>query len=265
MTGEFSSTWLGLREPADFAARSGDLVARLRLEPPIVVRDLGCGTGSLGRWLAPQLSGPQHWILEDRDPVLLEHAAATMARTAADGSPVTVETRQGDVTALTAADLAGTSLVTCSALLDLLTTGEVDAIARALAAARTPALLTLSVVGEVTFDPPDDLDADVTAAFNDHQRRTVAGRRLLGPDAPEAAAAILTEHGATVTVRPSSWRLGPDPSALAAQWLRGWTSAAAEQRPDLPIDAYLGRRLAAVDSGRSTVTVDHQDLFVEFL
>jgi SAM-dependent methyltransferase len=264
MTGEFSSTWLGLREPADAAARSGDLVARLRLEPPIVIRDLGCGTGSLGRWLAPQLAGPQHWILEDRDPVLLEHAAATMARTAADGSPVTVETRRGDVTALTAADLAGTSLVTCSALLDLLTTGEVAGIAAALAASRTAALLTLSVVGEVAFDPPDDLDAAVTAAFNDHQRRTVAGRRLLGPDAPEAAAAILAEHGATVTARPSPWRLGPDRSALAAQWLRGWAAAAAEQRPDLPIDDYLARRLTGVESGQSTVTVGHQDLFAEF-
>jgi SAM-dependent methyltransferase len=265
MTGEFSSTWLGLREPADFQARARDLVARLSLDRPVVIRDLGCGTGSLGRWLAPQLPGPQHWILEDRDPALLEHAAATMVRTGADGSPVTVDTRQGDVTALTAADLAGTSLVTCSALLDLLTADEVDAIAAALAETRTPALFTLSVAGTVTFDPPDERDAAVTAAFNDHQRRTVGGRTLLGPDAPEAAAAIFAKHGATVTTRPSPWRLGPERSALAAEWLRGWTAAAVEQRPDLPIDAYLADRLGTVENGRSTIVVGHQDLFAEFL
>ena len=53
----------------------------------------------------------------------------------------------------------------------------------------TPALFTLSVVGEVTLDPADPLDAEIAAAFNAHQRRSVGGRRLLGPDAAGAAAA----------------------------------------------------------------------------
>ena len=253
MTGEFSATWLELREPADAAARSVDLVARLHLDPPVVVRDLGCGTGSLGRWLAPRLPNPQHWILQDRDPDLLARAAAAV--------PVwSVETHLGDATALTPDDLLGTSLVTCSALLDLLTADEVDRIAATLAAARTPALFTLSVVGDVAFNPPDELDGAVAAAFNDHQRRTTGGRRLLGPDAPAAAAAALTRHGARVTTRPSPWRLGPDEKALAEQWLRGWTDAAAEQRPDLPIQAYLRRRLA----GAVTITVGHEDLLAQF-
>jgi trans-aconitate methyltransferase len=266
MTGEFSSTWLDLREPADAAARAAELVApvRRRTGGALVIRDLGCGTGSLGRWLAPRLPGPQHWIMEDRDPALLAHAAATMVTEAADGTPVTVQTRQGDVTELSADDLADTSLVTCSALLDLLTTEEVGAIAAALAVHRTPALFTLSVAGEVGFEPADELDAAVTAAFNDHQRRTVAGRRLLGPDAPAAAAEIFAKYGARVTLRPSPWQLDSDRAALAAEWLRGWTGAAAEQRPDLPIDAYLRRRLAAAESGRLMITVGHQDLLAEF-
>lgn len=253
MTGEFSATWLELREPADAAARSADLAARLRLDPPVVVRDLGCGTGSLGRWLAPRLPGPQHWILHDRDPELLVRAAATVPATS-------VETHLGDATALTPDDLLGTSLVTCSALLDLLTAEEVDRIAATLAATRTPALFTLSVVGDVMFDPPDELDGAVAAAFNAHQRRTAGGRRLLGPDAPAVAAAALARHGARVTTRPSPWRLGPSETALAAEWLRGWTGAAAEQRPDLPVQEYLRRRQA----GAVTITVGHEDLLAEF-
>jgi Methyltransferase domain len=257
VTSEFSATWLELREPADAAARAADLPGRLRLEPPVVVRDLGCGTGSLGRWLAPRLPHPQHWILHDRDPELLARAATTV--------PVgSVETEVGDVTALTAADLAGTSLVTCSALLDLLTADEVDRIAAALATTGTPALFTLSVLGEVAFDPPDELDGVVAAAFNEHQRRTVGGRRLLGPDAPPIATALLTRHGARVTARPSPWRLGPDQRALAGEWLRGWAGAATEQRPKLPVSAYLRRRLAAVAAGRVTITVAHEDLLAEF-
>jgi trans-aconitate methyltransferase len=184
VTSEFDRTWLELREPADAEARAADLAGRLRLVPPLVIRDLGCGTGSLGRWLAPLLPRPQHWILQDRDPDLLARAAVPGTA----GGGVTVERRLGDVTALTATDLTGTSLVTCSALLDLLTADEVDRLAAAMAAARTPALLTLSVVGEVALDPPDPLDAAVAAAFNDHQRRTTGGRRLLGPDAVAAAA-----------------------------------------------------------------------------
>lgn len=264
MTGEFSSTWLGLREPADAAARSAELVGRLKLKNPLVIRDLGCGTGSLGRWLAPQLPGPQRWIMEDRDPGLLAYAAATMVDTASDGSPVTVTTRQGDVTALTAADLAGTSLITCSALLDLLTVEEVDAIAAACAAARVPALFTLSVVGEVTFDPAEELDDEVCAAFNGHQRRTVGGRRLLGPDAAGVTAELFAKHGAQVSVRPSPWRLGAAQAALTAEWLRGWVAAAAEHRPGLHLDRYSPDRLAAAEAGLLEVTVGHADLLAEF-
>jgi hypothetical protein len=276
MSGEFSSSWLGLREPADAEARATELVTALRTrlddDPPsrdragsgLVIRDLGCGTGSLGRWLAPRLPGPQHWIMEDRDPALLAHAAASMVTVAADGSPVTVETRQGDVTALTGGDLAGTSLVTCSALLDILTADEVDAIAGALAEHGTTALFTLSVLGDVAFAPLDELDQPVTAAFNDHQRRITGGRQLLGPDAPAVAAEILAKHGARVTARPSPWRLGPDRPALTAEWLHGWLAAAAEQCPDLAIEGYRRRRLGALDAGELTITVGHQDLLVEF-
>ena len=42
------------------------------------IHDLGCGTGSMGRWLAPRLPGPQHWVLHDRDADLLARAAAGM-------------------------------------------------------------------------------------------------------------------------------------------------------------------------------------------
>lgn len=265
MTGEFSSDWLTLREPADAAARAADLIAALGLPGgrELVVRDLGCGTGSMGRWLAPRLPGPQRWVLQDRDPALLAHAAAHLPAAAADGSPVAVETAEGDVTSLTAAELAGTSLVTCSALLDLFTADEVAALAEACVAAGTPVLFTLSVTGEVTLDPADPLDGEVAAAFNAHQRRTDGGRQLLGPEAVGAAAEAFAKAGATVSVRPSPWRLGPEQSALAAEWLRGWVAAAAEQRPDLDLEAYLAARLGAAEAGLLQVTVGHQDLLAQ--
>ena len=42
----FSADWLALREPADHAARDGDLLAAAAQVAGAVIVDLGCGTGS---------------------------------------------------------------------------------------------------------------------------------------------------------------------------------------------------------------------------
>lgn len=261
MTGTaYAPDWLDLREGADATARAAELLdlllPSLRGGTP-VIRDLGCGTGSMGRWLAGRLPGPAHWILHDRDPVLLARAIAEPPR--GGGS---VMAAPGDITELHAANLAGTSLVTASALLDLLTADEVARLAEACARAGVPALLALSVVGNVVFSPGDPLDAELAAAFDDHQRRTVDGRRLLGPDAVRVTAAAFERLGVAVHRRPSPWRLGPDQAGLAARWLRGWVAAAVEQRPELAdrADAYLRRRLEDCAAGRLRVVVGHADL-----
>ncbi len=262
----YAPEWLRLREPADAAARAHDLLDPLRIRlanlpsraDGLVVHDVGCGTGSMGRWLAPLLDGAQHWVLHDRDPYLLHFAAVAAPRSAADGSRVTVETRRGDLARLTPDALAGAGLVTASALLDVLTAEEVGALAAACATAGCPALLTLSVAGRVELTPAHPLDAEITEAFNEHQRRT----GMLGPDAVTTAAEAFAAHGATVRAHPSPWRLGPGDAALADQWLRGWVGAAVEQRPELrdPAGRYLEERLAACAAGELSVVVHHTDL-----
>ncbi|MEU6285438.1 methyltransferase domain-containing protein [Streptomyces sp. NPDC047028] len=259
----YAPEWLRLREGADAAARAQESLDLLRARLSgrgggTVVHDLGCGTGSMGRWLAPRLDGAQHWVLHDRDPYLLHFAAAGSPKAAADGSRVTVETRRADVSRLTPHALAGASLVTASALLDVLTREEVETLADACTGAGCPALLTLSVAGRVELGPADPLDAEIMDAFNAHQRRG----GLLGPDAVNAAREAFTGRGATVRVLPSAWRLGPGEAALTAQWLRGWVSAAVEQRPDLGerAERYLQDRLAACASGDLHVVVHHDDL-----
>ena len=262
----YSTSWLALREDADARARARDLATLAAQElagRPVVVHDLGCGTGSMSRWLAPLLPGPQHWVLHDLDEDLLRVARAGIPGSVA-GSPVSAEVRPGDVARLTAADLVGASLVTASALLDVLTLAEVHRIARACAEAECPALLTLTVTGRVELVPGHPLDEVVGAAFNAHQRREVDGRRLLGPDAVAAATQAFTALGARVETRPSPWRLGPRDAGLAAAWLSGWVDAARELRPDLGTDAYLRDRLAAAAAGRLGVAVQHEDLYVHW-
>ncbi len=215
----------------------------------------------MGRWLAPHLAGPQHWVLHDRDPDLLRVAANDPPRSA-DGSAVTVETCRGDLTRLGSDDLAGATLITASALLDMLTAAELERFARSCVAAAVPALVTLSVIGRVRLTPSDPLDAVLGTAINRHQRRTVGGRTLLGPVAARAAVDTFGELGARVEVRPSPWRLDAGSPALTRHWLAGWVGAAVEQRPELAAAApdYLARRHDEIERGGLAVTVQHLDL-----
>jgi hypothetical protein len=248
-----SPGWLDLRERADAAARSTDLVDELRrrADGDWLIHDLACGTGSRGRWLGPLLPGPQRWVLHDRDSDLLALASADAPE---------AETRLSDVTRLAPEDLAGATLVTASALLDLLTWDELTRLILTCAGAGCPVLFTLSVTGRVQLLPPDPLDVRIAAAFNAHQRRG----RLLGPDAVEAAVEGFRAMGAEVLVRSSPWRLGGAESDLAAGWLTGWVEAACEQEPDLAptADLYRQRRLREAAVGALAVTVGHADLLV---
>jgi hypothetical protein len=261
-----SLSWLDQREAADAAARSRELVRRLSdrpVEDRWSIHDLACGSGSMGRWLAPLLPGSQHWVLHDRDPELLALAAVD-APADAEGSEVAVETRLSDVTQLDADDLAGATLITASALLDLLTRDELMCVIHACVGAGCPVLFALSVSGRVQLLPADPLDARIGAAFNAHQRRLTLRGRLLGPDAVEAAVEGFRSAGAEVVVRPSPWRLGPSDGELAAEWLNGWVDAACEQAPELvpEADAYRRGRLREAAAGVLAVTVGHVDLLV---
>lgn len=256
-------SWLDLRETADRRARSTRLVTTLaaRLPPgPIRILDVGAGTGATTRWLAPLLPGPQEWTLLDRDAALL---ALVPQRTAgvldADGAPIAVTTRHADLAAVTAADLGATSVVTGSALLDVLTAREVDDLAAACAAAEVPVLLTLTVTGQVEVDPPEPVDDAVAAAFDDHQRRTVGGRALLGPTAGPVTTSAFHRHGMTVTTAQTPWRLaGPD-GALTRRWLTERVAAAVAQEPALEGSARAALR-RRVNGAPLSAVICHVDL-----
>ncbi|MBN9152423.1 MAG: SAM-dependent methyltransferase [Microbacterium sp.] len=258
-----ASSWLALREAADARARSTTLAAKaLRLSRrPAVVHDLGGGTGAMARWLAPLIAGPQTWVVHDWNAALLDDAGA-QAVTGADGRPIELRTRIGDLAQLSAADLAGASLVTGTALLDVLTGAEVAAIVRACVAVGAPALFPLNVTGRVDLDPVGAADRVVQEAFNDHQRRTTEGRTLLGPDAVDEIARLFSAHGWHVRTAESPWRLGVDDTRLIGEWLTGWLDAAVEQRPSLHEWAgeVLRRRAEQLARGRLRVVVHHRDV-----
>jgi hypothetical protein len=241
------------------ASRLKDLLPQGR---PAVIHDLGCGSGAMTRWLAPQLPGPQHWVLYDRDEELLSVALGHPVPASSDGIAVSREPRLLDLRGLQPHDLDGASLVTASALVDLLTATELRQLVGVCVAADCPALVTLSVVGRVRLLPWHRLDGPLSEAFNRHQQRTVGGRTLTGPQGVDVVATEFARAGLQVLDEASDWCLDSAQAPLIAEWLTGWTQAACEQAPDLadPTAAYLRRRLDQAYAGQLQVTVGHRDL-----
>lgn len=273
MTG-FSSDWLALREPADRRARNARLldavvahVARSTATPAIT--DLACGTGSTLRALAPRLAGAQRWRLVDHDAALLARAAEAAAGAgetpAARGhTERTVETLRADLAREVEAIMALPSdLVTTSAFLDLVSHAWLERWVGALRCHRRPVYAALSYDGRVACSPADPLDPAVFEAFDEHQRRDKGLGGALGPAAAAAAVRLLRAAGFVVRVGRSDWRLGGGDRELQCRLLDGWHAAVAETGRIDPaaLAAWHARRLAAIDAGRSTVTVGHIDLF----
>lgn len=262
---EVSGDWLALREAEDARARSRELAlaASDRLRPgPIVIHDLGSGTGSMMRWLAPLLPGPQTWVLHDWNSNLVERATNGILPLDREQRPVSVRTRSGELAHLDPDDLAGAALVTASALLDVLTSEEIRVVVRACIGVGSPVLLSLSVTGEVRLDPRDPRDDLIEASFNAHQQRRVGGRRLVGPSGVALAQRLFVDAGWNVRTAPTFWRLGDHDPRLLGQWFDGWADAALEQRADLQVEGvgYRAQRSSQVRRGALSAVVVHTDL-----
>jgi hypothetical protein len=262
---EVSGEWLALREPEDADARSRDLAlsaAALLPEGPIVIHDLGSGTGSMMRWLAPLLPGPQTWILHDWNAGLLEQAIDGVRPRDRDNAAISVQSQTGNLAELRPAEIAGASLVTASALLDVLTSGETRAIVNACVGARVPALFSLSVSGDVRLSPRDELDGAFEHAFKAHQIREAASRQQLGRYGAPVARGLFAQAGWQERQSTTVWRLDHRRPLLLSEWFSGWVDAAVEQNPALRAEATRYRQLRAsqIERGELAAEVSHVDL-----
>jgi hypothetical protein len=259
-----SPDWLLHRADVDDRSRSLELAREAAaLLPPgrQVVHDLGSGSGAMMRWLAPQLPGPQRWVLHDADASILEHRDPGPVIDAS-GRPVICRASVEQLAELDVSALAGATLVVASALLDVITFAEARTIVDACARLRVPVLFSLTVAGRVEFDPADELDEQFVSAFNEHQRREANGRRLLGPDAAGIVASMLMDAGWHVRTVSTPWKLAPADGELIAEWLDGWLDAATEQQPKLGslADGYRINRRAQLAVDGLRVTVNHEDV-----
>lgn len=254
--------------------------------------DLGAGSGANLRWLAPRLGGgEQTWLLVDHDHALLAAAeraihdwASRIGATAYAESPAGGPGRDGwlDDIVLTGAgfawrvrraradlvadleriELPERALVTSTALLDLVSTEWLDALARRCDTASADVYFSLTYDGRTVCTPADDVDAEVLELFNRHQLGDKGFGAALGPTAGLRAVDTFVARGYRVASRTSDWRIGPGAAPFQRELLSGWLGAALEIAPERrgALEAWHRRRVAHVDAGASTLVVGHLDM-----
>jgi len=278
MTEQFDGDWLALREPADHAARSRHLAEilsdRLPARPRLL--DLGAGTGSLFRWLAPIIGRSQAWVFADADPELLARAMDDTADWAEDqgwavssparallvhapGGTWRIETRRVDLSNPRAElGLAMVDAVTCSALLDLVSADWVEGFVGRLT---TPLLACLSVDGRDRFLPAHPLDGTIRGLFRRDQQRDKGFGPALGTRAPQVLQQALAGRGFESIGAASDWRIEPSGfemlteligshAEVAGSWDRGLRAAIAD---------WEDVRLDQARRGRLRIHIGHRD------
>jgi SAM-dependent methyltransferase len=259
----FSAEWLALREPYDVRARNpavlDALAAAFRGLTAVGIVDLACGTGATLRAIAPRLPQRQNWRLADNDLGLLARAGALT-----EPPHRSVAARAVDLARdLELALEEPLDLVTCSALLDLVSGEWLERLVVEAAARRLPVYAALSYDGEAALDPADPFDADMIAAVNMHQRRNKGFGPALGPAAADEAIKRFERLGYSVVQGRSDWVFEPDDAPIQSEVLYGW-AAAARQLGELPaegIAAWLSGRSALVVAHRSRMRIGHVDFF----
>lgn len=267
MSETFDPNWLELREGVDHRSRAADLLPPLRrwwsASGARAVLDLGAGTGSNLRYLAPRLPGAQAWTLVDHDAALLARVGAPESVVGGPTLDVSVRTLRGDLASTGLAEVDAAHLVTASALLDLVSEVWLTRLVGACADAGCAGAFALTYDGTVEWSgEADPLDTVVRDGVNAHQRRDKGLGPALGATAAARAAALFQERGYRTWLLPSPWQLGPSESELARRLVAGWVQAASEQLPREASRArqWGERRRDAITRGDTGLVVGHLDL-----
>ncbi len=246
----FSREWLGLREPADAAARNASvantMAARFAQRDSLSVVDLGCGTGANLRATAPLLPHQQSWRLIDSDPSLLEFARVSLESWADEAKTqgTQLQIRKGNATitvdfecidltshlekALSPASGNVPGLVTASAFFDLVSERFIQKLAGQCAQIKAAFYTVLTYNGVQRWNPHRPADNQIASAVHQHQLRD----KGFGPAAGPMAASHLSDqfrlNGYLVTEGDSPWVLGRNDRMLIEELMHGQATAAAE-------------------------------------
>lgn len=287
---EFSAHWLASREAADHRARDHALLLRVvdyfqyqqRVELGVMTfLDVGCGTGSNLRAMAPFFGERQRWILLDYDINLLAKARKDLilwadqhvsAETFLDsptqprlipslnlqkeGKQITVDFRREDLAQnLEAVMNIPADLITASAFFDLVAK---DWLSRFCQILTKPLYTVLTYDGREDWRPENALDTLIRDAFHHHQQTDKGFGAALGPSATSFLQTHLEKRGLRVFGAHSPWILSGHDHVLIQQLAQGISQAVRETElvDSANIDAWEASRSQA-----QSCVIGHQDIF----
>ena len=257
----FSADWLSLRESVDHRSRNSLLQEKVidylhqiadSKDGAIQIVDLGSGTGSNLRALAPLIQRNQQWTLIDYDPLLLNSARQKLCAWADNTisdvkkndsddftsvKPLTLIKNQYQITVhflqndlaknLPAVLSKPADLITAAAFFDLV---AFDWLAQFCKLLQSPLYTVLTYNGKERWLPVDPRDTEILKAFHSHQARDKGFGPAAGPLALGVLKQLLAQRGFQVETATSPWMLGSDDSLLIAELARGTAKAAAETK-----------------------------------
>lgn len=276
----FSPAWLALREPVDHRSRAVALAARLQqvldTKAGLIITDLGSGTGSNLRALAPELGDQQEWTLVDYEPDLLEEAALALGRWAdsttaeddrlilhKDKKTIYVRFRLHDLARGTQGALTpGSHLVTASALFDLTSALWMGRFAQEVAAANAAFYATLTYDGRDSFVPVHPLDEAIMATFALHMQQDKGFGPATGPMAAHILAGSFGQMGYEVERGDSPWVMTAADAGLAEQLCAGIAQAVSEtgKISASDIEGWLAFRKSALPEPGARMETGHTDI-----
>ena len=287
---KFSAQWLELREPVDHRSRNQDLqtqvidyLTKMKTIYPGIIRltDLGSGTGSNLRALAPQLGSMQHWTLNDYDVALLNTARATLLawadseiNTSILGITVDPSTQikplaiikqnKTIIIEFKCVDLykdyqvildEPADIVTAAAFFDLVAESWLTEFCSYLS---KPLYTVLSYDGTEKWSPPNIIDTDILKAFHRHQITDKGFGPALGPAATVHMQSILRHHHFNTVCAASPWTMDHRDRDLIEQLAIGTARAVKE------IDAIPNHITEQWEQSRrqaNSCEIGHIDLF----
>ena len=228
----FSIEWLNLREASDHKARDRHLLKTaanwlndLKSKDKVIV-DLGSGTGSTIRGLQryTTLAPSIQWRLVDNDPELLAEAVHRHSE------EYSIESFLVDLSATQKLPLESASLITASALLDLVSSNFIRDLCQLIKEKNEGRPLgfysALNYDGCIKWTPFHPLDAAILMNFNTDQRRDKGFGPALGPDATDFLKTQFHSTKFQCLSAKSPWLLGSADYLLTESLINGISGVA---------------------------------------
>ena len=228
----FSIEWLNLREASDHKARDRHLLKTaanwlndLKSKDKVIV-DLGTGTGSTIRGLQRHttLAPSIQWRLVDNDPELLAEAVHRHSK------EYSIESFLVDLSATQKLPLESASLITASALLDLVSSNFIRDLCQLIKEKNEGRPLgfysALNYDGCIKWTPFHPLDAAILMNFNTDQSRDKGFGPALGPDATDFLKTQFDSTKFQCLSAKSPWLLGSADYLLAESLINGISDVA---------------------------------------